>query len=222
MGIISLEHTDRLYWLGRYTERVYTTLRLYIERYDELIDGEPLAYRRFCAELDIPDIYGSKEEFEEKYPFDTMDPNSIISNLNRAYDNAIVLREEIGSEVLAYIQLAIYDIQTACRSKDMLMGLQEVLDHILAFWGIADDMIESEQVRNIIKTGKRVERLDLYARLGMPTGYLIREVDRMRFRLERSGMDYNKTYVEDLIRLVKEEKIDYYRIVNEVETILEV
>ena len=57
MGIISLEHTDRLYWLGRYTERVYTTLRLYIERYDELIDGEPLAYRRFCAELDIPDIY---------------------------------------------------------------------------------------------------------------------------------------------------------------------
>ena len=100
-----------------------------------------------------------------------MDPNSIISNLNRAYDNAIVLREEIGSEVLAYIQLAIYDIQTACRSKDMLMGLQEVLDHILAFWGIADDMIESEQVRNIIKTGKRVERLDLYARLGMPAAH---------------------------------------------------
>ena len=151
-----------------------------------------------------------------------MDPNSIISNLNRAYDNAIVLREEIGSEVLAYIQLAIYDIQTACRSKDMLMGLQEVLDHILAFWGIADDMIESEQVRNIIKTGKRIERLDLYARLGMPSAELIREVDRMRFRLERSGINYRKENVEELRRLVKEEKINYYRIVNEVETILEV
>lgn len=222
MGIITLEHTDRLYWLGRYTERVYTTLRLYTDSFDRLIDGDPLAYQRFCGDLDIPDVYGSKAVFEEKYPFDTTDPNSIISNLNRAYDNAVVLREEIGSEVLSYIQLAIYDIQLASHSKDMLMAFQEVLDHILAFWGIADDMIESEQVRNIIKTGKRIERLDLYARLGMPSAELIREVDRMRFRLERSGINYRKENVEELRRLVKEEKINYYRIVNEVETILEV
>ncbi len=29
MGVISIEHTDRLYWLGRYTERVYTTNRFF-------------------------------------------------------------------------------------------------------------------------------------------------------------------------------------------------
>lgn len=29
MGIISVEQADRLYWLGRYAERVYTTLRIY-------------------------------------------------------------------------------------------------------------------------------------------------------------------------------------------------
>lgn len=222
MGIISLEHTDRLFWLGRYTERVYTTLRLFSESFDQLIDGDPQAYRRFCEDLDIPDIYGSKQVFEERYPFDASDPNSVISNLMRAYDNAVVLREEIGSEVLAYIQLAIYDIQLASQTGDILMGLQDVTDHILAFWGIADDMIGSEQVRNIIKTGKRIERIDLYARLGMPSEALVREVDRMRFRLERSGMNYKKEYIEDLLRLVKEEKIDYYKIVNEVETILEV
>ena len=221
MGIITLEHTDRLYWLGRYTERVYTTLRLYTESFDRLIDGDPLAYRRFCEDLDIPDVYGSKQVFEEKYPFDKTDPNSIISNLNRAYDNAVVLREEIGSEVLAYIQLSIYDIQHAEHSRDTPLAFQEVLDHILAFWGIADDMIESEQVRNIIKTGKRIERLDLYARLGMSSRELIREVDRMRFRLERSGMKYKKENVEELLVLVREEKINYYRIVNKVETILE-
>ena len=37
-------------------------------------------------------------------------PDSIISNLNRAYDNAIVLRESIGSETLSYIQLSLIHI----------------------------------------------------------------------------------------------------------------
>ena len=37
MGIISLEQTDRLYWLGRYSERVYTTIRLFSQRYDIMI-----------------------------------------------------------------------------------------------------------------------------------------------------------------------------------------
>ena len=30
MDIISLEELNRLYWLGRYTERVYTTIREYL------------------------------------------------------------------------------------------------------------------------------------------------------------------------------------------------
>lgn len=29
MGIISVAQQDELFWLGRYTERVYTTLRIY-------------------------------------------------------------------------------------------------------------------------------------------------------------------------------------------------
>ena len=37
MGIISVEQTDRLYWLGRYTERVYTTMRLFFTTYDTKI-----------------------------------------------------------------------------------------------------------------------------------------------------------------------------------------
>lgn len=83
-------------------------------------------------------------------------PDSIFSNLNRAYDNAIVLREEIGSEALSYIQLAIYDMNKASVSKAPLIHFQSVIDNLLAFWGIADDKIDSEQTRNIIKTGNRL------------------------------------------------------------------
>ena len=84
MGIISVDRADRLFWLGRYTERVYTTIRLYADSFDELIDGIADYYVDFCKMIDIPDVYGSKEVFEEKYPFDEMNPDSILSTLVRA------------------------------------------------------------------------------------------------------------------------------------------
>ncbi len=107
MGIISVEQTNRLFWLGRYSERVYTTLRLYFNSFDSMIDKSAYDYKDFCRMIDIPDIYGTREAFREKYPFDESNPDSILSNLDRAYDNAVVLREEIGSETLSYIQLSL-------------------------------------------------------------------------------------------------------------------
>lgn len=89
MGIISVEQVDRLLWLGRYSERVYTTLRLYYTSYDKMIDNIANSYQDFCKMIDIPDIYGSKEVFKEKYPFDEENPDSIMSNLIRAYNTDI-------------------------------------------------------------------------------------------------------------------------------------
>lgn len=124
MGIISVEQADHLYWLGRYTERVYTTLRFYSKSYDTMIDEKIDSYQKFCESIDIPNIYTSREDFIRRYPFDAANPDSIVSNLNRAYDNAIVLRESIGSEALSYIQLAIYDMNKAAVSKAPLIELQ--------------------------------------------------------------------------------------------------
>lgn len=220
MGIISLEQQDRLYWLGRYTERVYTTLRMYSQSYDMMIDEITDSYQEFCKMIDIPDIYGSKDEFKKKYPFDESNPDSIISNLTRAYDNAIELRESIGSEALSYIQLALYDMNKAKISRAPLIEMQRVIDNILAFWGIADDFIESHHVRNIIKSGKLIERIDLYARLGVTSKELKREVNRLAIRIDHSGMNYNKEKINTMLELVEAPNIDYYKIVGEVETIL--
>ena len=220
MGIISVEQTDHLYWLGRYTERVYTTIRVYSRSFDTMIDEVTDSYQKWCQLVDIPDIYGSKDVFRKKYPFDAENPDSIISNLNRAYDNAIVLRESIGSETLSYIQLAIYDMNKAMVSHAPLIEMQRVIDNILAFWGIADDRIDSEQVRNIIKAGKRIERIDLYARLGADKKELQREVHRMVPRVEKSGMKYDKEKFESIKRLIEEPDLDYYKLGNEVETMI--
>lgn len=220
MGIISVEQADRLYWLGRYTERVYTTLRMYSKSFDTMIDEITDSYDDYCKRMDIPNIYKSKEDFQYRYPFEPENPDSIISNLNRAYDNAIVLRESIGSETLSYIQLAIYDMNKAKVSRSPLIEMQRVIDNILAFWGIADDWIDSEQVRNMIKAGKRIERIDLYARMGLGREELAREVSRMIPRVKRSGMEYKEEKINLLKQLVDNSDIDYYKIVGEVESIL--
>ena len=220
MGIISVEQADRLYWLGRYTDRVYSTIRLFSKSFDTLIDGPKDNYPKFCSSIDIPDIYTSKEDFLRRYPFDETNPDSIISNLNRAYDNAIVLRESISSEAMSFIQLAIYEMNKAAESKAPLFELQHVLDYLLAFWGIIDDRIDSEQTRNIIKAGKRIERIDLYARLGADAKEIRREVHRMVPRVEKSGLKYNAEKLARVQELAEQDMMDYYGIVYNVEQII--
>jgi uncharacterized alpha-E superfamily protein len=223
MGIISLEQTNRLYWLGRYTERVYTTIRLYSNCYDAMIDNIDENYEDFCKKLEIPNIYTDRDDFNNRYPFDENDGNSIHSNLIRAYDNAIVLREELGSETLSYIQLAIYEMNKAKISKAPLLELQYVEDNILAFWGISDDYISNDVTRNIIRTGRRVERLDLYARLKIDKESMKKEYTKLISRLERSGLSYNKFAYEKLQKLMNtDDEVDYSSIVYAVDNLVEV
>lgn len=222
MGFKSVESTDRLFWLGRYSERVYTTIKLYGERFDSMIEEGASGYDEFCRSLEIPNIYTSAEDFRSKYPFGEEDPNSIFSNLRRAYDNAIELREEIGSETLAYVQMAVYELRKASESEAPMMEFQNIVDYILAFWGIVDDMIEDEHTRNIIKVGKRVERIDLYGRLRCERKAMVREVHRLAGRIGRTGLVYNQAVLEDLNALILEEELDYAEIVRKIEAIMEV
>lgn len=219
MGIISVKQADSLLWLGRYTERVYTTIKMYNQSFDRMIDEEKDSYPDFCDRMDIPNIYKDKDDFMYRYPYDPTNPDSIISTLNRAYDNAIELRETIGSETLSYIQLAIYDWNKASRNQAPLMETQKVIDHIMAFWGIADDIIDDQEVRNILKAGKRIERIDLYARMHFSPYQLKREIRRMIPRVESSGLKFDPEKLEKIRALVYMPEVDYYQLVEEVETI---
>lgn len=219
MGVISVEQTDRLYWLGRYAERVYTTMKLYFRTYDTMIDaGED--YDRFCRALEIPNIYTSKEDFISRYSFDEEDVNSLMSNLKRAYDNAVVLREEIGTEALAYIQLAVYAMQRAEDSQAPLIEFQKVVDNLMAFNGICDDQILSENVRNLLKVGKRVERIDLYARLHESRENLEREICRLAGRIDRCSLKYHQESLDSLKSLIGQKELDYHRMIRQIEQIL--
>lgn len=107
MGAITLEKSNNLYWLGRYIERVFTGIINYQHLFDKMIDGDLEIYKEYCQRLEIEDNYFNDAHFITSYLFDKNNADSIVTNLSRAYDNAIILRDEISSESLSYIQLSI-------------------------------------------------------------------------------------------------------------------
>lgn len=212
MGIISMEKVDHLYWLGRYTERVYTTLRVFFHIYDRMIEQPEGIYVKYCERLNIPDIYTSNHQFVQSYLFGEDNPDSLYSNMKRAYDNAVVLRDELSSTVLSYVQLAVDTFESCKKTTAPLLELQQVLDDLLAFWGGADDYVEDEECRNILKCGKYVERLDLCIRLDYHGKDLEKEYRKLCNRLKRISLDYSRESLHRLEEIIlKEDPKPYYK-----------
>ena len=133
-------------------------------------------------------------------------PDSLYSNMKRAYDNAVVLRDELSSTVLSYVQLALDTFEACRRTTAPLLELQQVLDDLLAFWGGADDYVEEEDCRNILKCGKYVERLDLCIRLDYHGKDLEKEYRKLCNRLKRTSLNYSGENLQRLEEIILKEE----------------
>lgn len=206
MGVISIEKADQLYWLGRYTERVFTTLNSFFKYYDQMIDRNDDAYKQYCEQIAIPDIYKDSDDFIKRYLRDRADVNSVYSNLLRAFDNAVIMRDEISSTTLAYLQMALDCLKNNKNSSSPLYDLQDVVDYIYAFWGSADDCVEDEDCRNIMKCGKYMERLNLYIRLGESLKLVEKEFSKLLNRLNKIKVPYKEEAVNQLAELIQKKE----------------
>ena len=144
MDTVTLSKQNRLFWLGRYAERVYTTTQYMMKQYDRLIDGETVDYETFCQKMGIPCAYDSGDDFCRRYLFDSTSPYSVQSGVEAMLGNGMVLRETITSPTLAYLQMAHSAMELAARSEAPGVELQWVLDDIMAFRGSFDDSVEVE------------------------------------------------------------------------------
>lgn len=193
MGIISVEHSSNLYWLGRYVERFYTTLHTFFECCDATLDRDKNSYKDFLRNLEIEDIYGDYQRFIQGYLYDGAYSFTVNSSLRCAHDNALVTRNVIGSEALAYIQLATDAFLASRDASNLRLALMPAMDYILAFWGSVDDKLASGEARTIIKCGKLVERLDLYFRFSYDHKLINNEYEKLCHVLARVRKGYCNT-----------------------------
>jgi uncharacterized alpha-E superfamily protein len=203
MGIISLEHRGNLYWLGRYAERVYATLHSFFDYYDITLDKDKNSYRNFLEKLEIEDSYGDYQAFIRGFLFDRKDNNSISTVFHNAYDNALVIRNSIGSEALAYVQLAMDVFHSCKQTKNLRLALMPVMDYLLSFWGSIDDKLFDGEARTIIKGGKLVERLDLYFRFNYEHKLINSEYEKLCHVLARAPKGLcNTQYLSILVEVM--------------------
>lgn len=180
MSNISREHGERLYWLGRYTERFFTTIKSLERLHDKVIDRDPSHYQKYLACFGMNDTYGDYKNFFSSFIFDKNNMSSASYSLERAYDNGIVLREEISTDALAYLQLAIDKLESASKTNQgLVVTLLPLQDIVYSFWGCVNDTVTNEEVKDIINLGKYVERLELYIRLKYRPELVTKEFDRL-------------------------------------------
>lgn len=223
MGTVTLSKQNRLFWLGRYAERVYTTIQIMMEQYDRLIDGGTVDYSDFCIKMGIPCVYESGEDFCRRYLFDAQSPYSVQSSVDAMLGNGMVLRETISSPTLAYLQMAHSAMELAARSEAPSVELQWVLDDIMAFRGSFDDSVETEGARNITKSGGMVERISLMLRLDWRPERLERELQKLVNRMYKTELPLDPT-ASDLIvrRAMSGETADRLALLNSVERLFQV
>lgn len=220
MGIISIEKANNLLWLGRYSERVFTTLKRYEDGFDRMLDSNPNFYKDYCFRLNIPDIYESSSDFISRYAYDTNNVDSIFSNLYRAYDNALVMRDFISSDSLAYIQLAIFQMKKARASEAPMVELQTVRDNLLAFWGCIDDCVDDIIIRNLIKVGRRIERLDLCLRHNDTKSELKRHFEQITLYGTRAQVGFDRLNYYKLALELEKEETDYEAAIDALENLI--
>lgn len=209
MGTISLEHGDRLFWLGRYTERSFTTLKAIQSHFDRALDGDPQLYRAYLTAFGLSDTYGDRDMFLTHFLFDKDNPNSVAFSLRCAYDNGIVLREDISTEALSYLQLAMDKLDHSQEVKKSLrVELLALQDILYGFRGCLEDHVYDLETKALIDCGQSIERLDLYFRLRYADDAVLPELKRLFERLRRipkhTPYQYNTAQLSILVELMGE------------------
>ncbi|MFI3304377.1 MAG: alpha-E domain-containing protein [Rikenellaceae bacterium] len=215
-NVITADKANRLFWLGRYAERVYMSMHLLRYYYDKVIDGDIANLKEYYNCLGVNTI-GQDEEseaFQISQLYDHSNICSIASSIDGANDNCIFLRRDIKSESLSYIQMArtVIDEHRANNEKNITL-LQPVTDYMLAFFGSIDERVFDERIRNFLKVGRFVENIDLHIRFHYPF-FRVEEVFlSLKEAIKRSGAIIDNVALQNLDELLTE---DNYRPKDEV------
>lgn len=162
-------NANRLYWLGRYEERVYKTLHLLRKCYDAMIDGAPDEYNTFWEKLDGSGTYTTNDDFTLGMMYDENNPASVISAQISAQDNAMLLRGYIATETLAYLEMSVALMKRLkSQSETNIIALQPVTDWSLAFWGSIEERITQRNILLLMSFGRHIECMDMLTRYDYP------------------------------------------------------
>ncbi len=206
LALVTASKADNLFWLGRYTERVFTTLSQFFPFYDRVMDTDVDAFRPFARALDLPEDFEDFDAFIHSFLYDESNPDSVRSAIVYAFNNAVILRPELGSRSLQQVELAMGSIVEAseCTGADAdIFKHRDIADNMLAFWGGVEDSPVDPTLKSFIFVGKYIERLDLYTRFGYRMDELKAPLTKLaKYLMPLQGLPVPQCFAEGLRWLV--------------------
>lgn len=173
---------DGLYWMSRYVERAENSARLLDVNFQLMLDFEnqteaaarqhwaPILssleheklFQRFYQEAD-------GESVVDFVTFSEQNPNSILSCLSRARENARCVREQISSEMWEHLNRLYLFVHSGEAREMMRASAHQFFRHLIGrshqFIGTTDVTMTHGEGWDFIQIGKLLERADSTSRI---------------------------------------------------------
>lgn len=169
---------ESIYWLARYIERAENVARIMDANYHMILDLPPGIGEQWEP---LVVTTGDETLFREHYDafnrenvvrfltFDTRNPNSILSCLCLARENARSVREWISSEMWQQINTFYLLLKDASRNGGGIELPHEFFEEIMAashlFTGLAENTMTHGEGWQFVRLGRMLERADKTARI---------------------------------------------------------
>jgi uncharacterized alpha-E superfamily protein len=168
---------DSVFWMSRYMERAENVARFIDVNYNLTLDLE-----NTMAEQWAPLVFttGDHQAFASRYPdasrehvlqfliFDAQNPNSILSCVCRARDNARAVREIISASMWEEINKfygLVRDATTMRADEDPRGLLHQVRRANHLVMGVTDSTMSHDEAWHIARLGRLIERADKTSRI---------------------------------------------------------
>ena len=169
---------DAIYWISRYVERAENVARFIDVNFNLLLDS-PTSQRQDWAPLVL--TTGDQEWFAEHYgeptpenvmrflTFDRRYPNSIVSSIVHARENAQTVREIISREMFAELNMLYLMVTDAARKNEPFEELASFYDRVrLAgnyYQGVTDATLSRGEAWHFSRLARLLERADKTSRI---------------------------------------------------------
>ncbi len=169
---------NSIYWMSRYLERAENVARFVAVNVHLMLD---LGLTRSSAQWQpLVITSGDEADFHKRYKdasdknvitfltFDLKNPNSILSCINAARENARTVRESISSEMWEQINELYHHVQRESRRRkvDDLEAFYSYIrrsSHLIT--GLSEDTLSHDEGWHFARMGRMLERADKTARI---------------------------------------------------------
>ncbi len=170
---------SHIYWLGRYLERAENYAR-FIDVNFNLMQDLPMDLKEQWGPLVAAtgdwDLYSAKHQGYERHQvmffltFDPDNPNSMLSAVTKARENARIIRENLSKETLEKANELYYMLQNGLEKKvwkkeDPRQFYEIVKNQILLIYGLADSTVARTEGWYFRQLGQMLERADKTSRI---------------------------------------------------------